>query len=319
MVHSSGRNAAELFTVSPAVGSVSLINIVEEFASHNNADMTHPGHFDALRGPDGMRRRGNWPLLNRSWDSLLTWLDRRWWGSVSRAQIVSFLNRCEIGAGAIVVADCFYSTVGGLCSVTVKTRDGIVECAVVLQRGAYRCPRFTQLEFSDPVELMRELIVEVKDEFGEARVSAKPPDVRHDRDPALVSVTDVAEDMRDLIVSLKGGWWGYLNGSSPMSPDHLELIADLGRVRHSRIPAVAVCHVDAPELGYLFEVATAQGQTYKITFGTSGYRVNVGGTLEGVHSSMTDLLHHMSTLGLAFVSRPPPTLQGMAKSKLTEM
>ena len=38
------KNAADLFTISPAVGSVSLINIVEEFASHNNADMTR-GHM----------------------------------------------------------------------------------------------------------------------------------------------------------------------------------------------------------------------------------------------------------------------------------
>lgn len=46
---------------------------------------------------------GNWPLLNGSWLPLLDWLGERWWGSVSKEQLISSLNRPEVTVEAIAI------------------------------------------------------------------------------------------------------------------------------------------------------------------------------------------------------------------------
>lgn len=86
---------------------------------------------------------------------------------------------------------------------------------------------------------------------------------------------------------------GLSTGSSPRSSKHIEVIQDLIKMEDEYPkPAAAICYMDEEECGYLFEIVTAKGQPYKVTFDNSGFVLDTD-----IHfNSMTSLLDHMTTV-----------------------
>lgn len=250
-------------------------------------------HFNSLRlcYPRDKKRNetGNWPLLNESWSSFVDWMhDRCWWGSVSEEQIMSFLNRPEVTVGATVIAGYFGDMLGGVCSGMVKTNENtIITFDVYVERGYYKCTEFVQWEYVDPVSMIRDLIEGVPQGYLMARPRAIPDG------PNGFSGTHVVEEMRAMIPLLKGAWWGLSTGSSPTSSQHIEVIQALQKKEDEHhTPAAAICHMNEDLRGYLFEIVTAKGKTYKVTFDKSGFTLGTG-----VHfSTIRALLRHMSTV-----------------------
>ena len=184
---------------------------------------------------------------------------------------------------------------------------------MIVERGRYRCTNFVQCDFSNPAALIQELIEEVEDECSEARLVSKPQEVPED--PSRFSATRLVQDMRGMITSIGGSWWGVSNSRTGYS-EHLEMVNELEKMAIShRNPAAVVCFTDEYEPGYLFDILTAD-TTYMITFDASGY--NLAYT-SGVHfATLTELLNYMSTK-VTFVTRPIPTMQELCRRSVQEL
>jgi hypothetical protein len=264
--------------------------------------------FDSLRVAK-QRKYGNWPLLNRSWLPLVEWLGERWWGSVSKEQLVSSLNRPEVTVGAIAITAYFGDMQGGVCSCMVKSTDNtLIPFDIHVTQGYYKCTEFLDWDRGDPVQLITDVLKAVPSGY----LMARPRDIPDEQNNW--SGKCVVEGMREMIQLLEGAWWGHSTGSSPMSSNHIEVIQDLKKMEDEYPkPAAAICYMDEEEYGYLFEIVTAKGQPYKVTFDKSGFVLDTD-----IHfNSMTSLLDHMTTVvKVSFVPRPLSTTQDLCMSKM---
>ena len=267
-------------------------------------------------------------MLNRHWSSFIGYLDDNWWGSVSEDHVSSFLSRPDVKIGAVVVAACWASVPGGLCSFAVKQTDTSIQtCNMVVQRGRCHCTDISTWERSHPLQATDDLMESVEN----GHLIPKPQDV-----PEIpnvnVSVTGVVEEMRDMITSLEGAWWGTRYGCYTSSPQHCKVLRDLQRMNvcdGNPAAAAAVCYRDKNEPGYLFDIVTAKGNVYDVNFDSSGFNL---GTVTGIigllpnrsslhFSNIRSLLQHMNT-SVTFVTRPFPTLQELCRDTIvttTEM
>ena len=276
--------------------------------------------FDSIR-VSYRNEYGNWPLLNRSWLPLLESLGEKWWGSVSEEQLISYLNRPDVTVGAIAIAAYVGDMPGGVCSGMVKSPDNsLIPFAIYITRGYYKCTDFVDWDSGDPAAMIEDVIKAVPEGY----LMARPGDIPDG--PNNSAGTLAVEGMRYMKQQLKHAWWGLLTGSSPGSYKHIEVIQDLQKMEEEHPnPAAAICHMDDNDIGYLFELVTANGNSYKVTFDKYGFvlvkDVVVNNVIDtALHfDTMARLLDYMSKVEkVTFVPRPSPTLQELCRSKMVK-
>ena len=237
-----------------------------------------------------------WSVLHRSWHSFLDWLGERWWGSVAEEEIASFMTRPESRAGEIVIAAYSGHIPGGVCSVTVKTGTALRRFSVLIRRGHYTCNRMVQGAYSNPIDVIQALTRDM----GYVHVLPRPKCIHHNLN--YFSVTHVMEEMCFMIQLLKRAWWGASCGNCEGSPQHSELIEHL-RMRGESIfnPAAVLHYMDEDCSGYLFEIVTAKGNRYKVTFDTLGFTLGTSKRF----SEITSVLAYVTKIeNVVFVYGP---------------
>lgn len=90
-----------------------------------------------------------WP--DEQWHAFLEWLGERWWGLVSEKQITSYMNTRKNTSNtgdAVVITSCLDDTPGGLCSVTIKPKNGqLVRFETVHRGSSYACTHLSKVDF----------------------------------------------------------------------------------------------------------------------------------------------------------------------------
>lgn len=247
---------------------------------------------------------GNWPLLDRSWLSFVESLGDNWWGSVSEQQMTSFLNRPDVNAGAFAISENCGAVPGGVCSCMMKTDDYvIISFAIYVIGGRYKCTDFLKWEYSQPANIIEDMIAKYPGGYLMARPRSIPggqsefPCIR------------VVEEMHTMIQSLKSAWWGLSFGQSPNgrssgSCEHTALLNNLKSMQMEKSnPAAAICYMDEHCSGYLFDIVTGKGKGYKVMFDRSGFRC--GANLH--FSNIRELMDYMTRAkNVLFVPRPSP-------------
>jgi hypothetical protein len=238
----------------------------------------------------------SWSILNTSWHSFLEWLGERWWGSVSKEQIITFMDTSNSRKGDIVVAAHFGGMQGGVCSIMVKTQDSVMTFTVVISRGRYICTDMVQGLFSTPIDIMKVLVRKL----GEGHLLRRPRWMAHN--PKYFAMTQIVDELRYIVKLIKGSWWGAAFLSLEMSPPHGKVI-ELLRMRTNKHtnPAAAIHYMNEDSLGYLFDIVTAKGKRFKVTFDNLGFTIGTG-----VHFPyITSILSRICCLEDAtFVARP---------------
>ncbi len=103
--------------------------------------------------------------------------------------------------GDLVISAPFADTPGGVCSVTVKTKNGVLSFPVVIRKGHYTCSDLVQGDFSRPIDIFRQLA-------AETYTNLLPRPTTIPSSPHHFSLTHVVEDICFTIGILKGAWWG---------------------------------------------------------------------------------------------------------------
>ncbi|XP_045072036.1 uncharacterized protein LOC123485190 [Coregonus clupeaformis] len=237
-----------------------------------------------------------WSILNRTWHSFLEWLGARWWGSVSADQISSFMGGRKIRFGDIVIAAHFGDMPGGVCSVTAKTQNEVLTFHVAICGGSYICKDLVEGDFSTPIDIIRHLV----DKLGEGRILRQHWTIPHN--PDYFSVTHIAGQMCYMMKVLKDSWWGASYGNEVWSPHYREVIEHLRKKGPMyENPAAAIHYMDDVSLGYLFDIVTAFGNRFKVTFDTFGFTVGTRARF----SDIAGVLSYISRIDrVTFVSPP---------------
>lgn len=260
------------------------------------------GGHDSIRAVEDSRQQHqmesmlNWSILNKSWHSFLEWLGEHWWGSVSKEQIITFMDKANIRKGDIVVAAHFGGMQGGVCSIMVKTQDSVMTFTVAISRGRYICTDMVQGLFSTPIDIMKVLVRKL----GEGHLLRRPGYMTHN--PKCFAMAHIVDEMCYMVKVLNTSWWGATFLSLKMSPLHGEVI-ELLRMRTNKHtnPAAAIHYIDEDSLGYLFDIVTANGKRFKVAFDNSGFTIGTGERF----SEITSVLSRICCLeNVTFVARP---------------
>lgn len=265
------------------------------------------GHYtvravEESRKQQQMQSSLNWSILNRSWHSFLDWLGERWWGSVSKEQIMAFMDTAKIRPGDIVISAHFGGMQGGVCSIVVKTQDAVVTFTVVISRGRYICTDMVQGLFATPIDIMKVLVRKL----GRGHLLPRPRGMAHN--PEYFAMTHIVNEMCYMVKVMKGSWWGAAFLCLEMSPPHGEMI-ELLRMKSNMYtnPAAAIHYTDEDSLGYLFDIVTAKGKRFKVAFDNLGFTIGTGARF----SLITSVLSHIGSLEKAiFATRPMNQIGG---------
>lgn len=221
----------------------------------------------------------SWSVLNTSWGYDLEWLNTRWWGQVSKEDVINFMDMKKRRSGDIVVTAPFDDTPGAVCSITIKTEDSVLMTDVVICRGFYRCTSLLQDEFPDFVKLIRGLVADMK------YVHIQPMSKKIRSNPMHFSAAHVARELHDLMTTMPHVFWGtYKRAKSSVRyrimMEQLQIskrrsVNPTGRPKLVNTGAVIHCTKD-DSYGYLFEVITDKGRKVRVTFDRRGYTVGNG-------------------------------------------
>lgn len=206
------------------------------------------------------------------------------------------MDTADSRKGDIVVAAHFGGMQGGVCSITVKTQDSVMTFTVVISRGRYICTDMVQGLFSTPIDIMKVLVRKL----GEGHLLRRPTGMAHN--PIYFAITHIVDEMCYMVKVMKGSWWGAAFLSLEMSPPHGEVI-ELLRMRTNMYtnPVAAIHYMDEDSLGYLFDIVTAKGKRFKVTFDNLGFTIGTGARFPDI----TSVLSRICRLEDAtFVGRP---------------
>ncbi|KAG7326077.1 hypothetical protein KOW79_011002 [Hemibagrus wyckioides] len=234
--------------------------------------------------------------------------------SCSRTAIAELLSSIlmedDVEPGAIVLSAYFGTLLGALFCCTVKVNETlIVRSTVYISQGFYRCTDFVHWHYTCAVDMINGLLEEIP---ARGYLLAWSEDVP--ATPSQCLATRIVEEMRGMIRTLEGGWWGFSTGNSRWLL-HRDVVYDLNKMTAEyQNPIAAICYVNEEEHSdYLFEIATAHlSTTYKVRFCGMGFMLK-----SNIFSTLSDMLQHISTeKGVTFVTRPSPKLQELCRDSL---
>lgn len=249
----------------------------------------------------------NWLSVMRSWKGFLNWLDDRWWGSVSRDDIATFL-RSEKGRCAVVVSEPLEPKIGALCSVTKQgSSDAVLTTEIAMERGLYVCKELKGY-YDDPRDIVLLL-------GCERTVARKPSNVTSSQ-RSFFADARIPERLHRLIRGPMGKvWWGTYTNLAQVP----KLTYPLTALQRQRRPSAMIALTDVKEErgpGYLFEIMYLSKRNggygllinkCKVVFGIRGFTVVCGPRDKkclAYHMDMEALVYGLSRLKrLIFLSK----------------
>lgn len=213
---------------------------------------------------------------------------------MSEEVIASHLCSPDVRPNSMVVAAYSGDKNGQVCTVSIKRMDADIEThSVGIKNGKYTCRSATTGSFTVLQDVVQELILTCG-----CMMIPKNNGVREDL--ALLTPSHIIEDMREMLMSIKGAFWGSSTRGCYISNEQRALIADIKKLEstwsHHIPPGVVVCYND----GYRGELCCiiTPHETYAVAFSSRSYHLY---TLEKFSDSMedfwslTELMNYMNT------------------------
>ncbi|KAK7878300.1 hypothetical protein WMY93_031119 [Mugilogobius chulae] len=219
------------------------------------------------------QRNVQWSVLNKTWKPFLESLGNRWWGSTTNEEVHLHLVKPNVPLWCIVVTECLKDVSGGVCSVTLKTKqDRVSQYTILVRASGYFCMEMLSEHTSKtPTEALERIL---GNKWNTSNMLMKPKEIVTDR--GYFSIMHVAEQMMYMTRLLGNAWWGVIPKGTNYTKMLGTYISELNRVKDARdrsSHSIGIHHANNITPGYLFEIITNKGGVFEVLFDRKGFQL----------------------------------------------